>query len=266
MDSPPGHPGILRIVAPNPGPMTLGGTNTYIVGAAPCWVIDPGPADEGHVNAIRDAAESRGGIAGVLLTHSHSDHSAAVQMLGEPLAWGQVSAGDETTSLLQREPPAQPPAELDAGEVEVGPFRAIPTPGHAPDHTCFLWNDVCFCGDLILGEGSSVVLPAAWGGSLSSYLASLKLIRSLGPSLLASGHGPWITDPAAKIDEYLEHRRARERALLAAIDAGARDRKELLDAVWGDVPAALIPAAALTLQAHLEKLGEEGRLPEGLDP
>src|SRR5206468_8354182 len=88
IDSPPGHPEIVRIVAPNPGPMTLEGTNTYVVGPDPAYVIDPGPAEDSHLEAVRAAAEDRGGIAGVLLTHSHADHSAAVPMLGAPLLFG----------------------------------------------------------------------------------------------------------------------------------------------------------------------------------
>ena len=97
IDSPPGHPEIARIVAPNPGPMTLEGTNTYLVGSHPAYVIDPGPADRAHLAAVRRAAEQRGGIAGVLLTHSHADHSAGVPMLEAPLLFGAIGAGDETS-------------------------------------------------------------------------------------------------------------------------------------------------------------------------
>src|SRR5436190_11675413 len=124
MSSPPGHPEIERIIAPNPGPMTLTGTNTYLFGEAPAYVIDPGPADEAHLAAVRAAAERRGGLGGVLLTHSHADHAA-----GAPL--------------------------LDAPVLESGPLDAIATPGHAPDHVCFIAGRVCFTGDLVLGEGSS---------------------------------------------------------------------------------------------------------------
>lgn len=260
MDSPPGHPAILRIRAPNPSPMALDGTNTYVVGAAPAWVIDPGPDDPGHIAAIQDAASSRGGIAGVLLTHSHADHTAGVEALGAPLAWGRIGERDETT--LQPDATAVAPAS-DAIQ-EVGPFRVVPTPGHSADHVCFVWEDVCFCGDLVLGRGSSIVLPAAWGGSLALYLRSLERVRELGCSLLAPGHGPWIADPESKLAEYREHRLARERALLAELDAGERSRERLLDRVWGDVPADLRVAAALTMQAHFEKLAAEGRLPDDL--
>ena len=115
IDSPPGHPEIVRIVAPNPGPMTLEGTNTYVVGDDPAYVVDPGPADERHLEAVRSAAAERGGIAGVLLTHSHADHSAAAPMLEAPLLFGDVGAADEAsgeaeTPAAQSRSPASPSA------------------------------------------------------------------------------------------------------------------------------------------------------------
>lgn len=146
----------------------------------------------------------------------------------------------------------------------VGPFLLVPTPGHAADHVCFLWERACFCGDLILGEGSSIVPPAALGGSLADYLASLDRVAGLEADLLCPGHGGWIADPRARIDQYREHRMLRERGLVDALEAGERSRARLLDAVWADVPAALRPAAALAMQAHLEKLDAEGRLPTDL--
>ena len=221
-----------RIVAPNPGPMTLEGTNTYVVGRDPAWVIDPGPADTGHVERVRAEGDARGGIAGYLLTHSHADHSEGIEALGIPLA-------------------------TDA------PFEAIPTPGHAADHIAFFAERVCYCGDLILGHGSAIVPPAEHGGSLIEYMSSLQLIDDLEPDLLAPGHGPLISDPAAKIAEYVEHRLQRDHALIAALEAGERSRARLLDAAWSDVPEAMRPAAAMAMQAHLEKLEAEGGLDLG---
>lgn len=231
MDTAPGHPEIVRFVAPNPGAMTLEGTNSYVVGSDPAYVIDPGPDDAGHVAALREEAERRGGLGGVLLTHSHGDHSAAVPL-------------------------------LDAPVVESGPFDVVPTPGHAEDHVCFLVDRVCFTGDLILGEGSTFVPPD--GGSLTAYLDSLHRIQELDLELLCPGHGPYVTDPAAKISEYIDHRLDRERKLVAALDAGERSRGRLLDAAWDDAPSELRAAAALVMQAHLEKLDAEGRLPDGI--
>jgi glyoxylase-like metal-dependent hydrolase (beta-lactamase superfamily II) len=230
----PGRPEIARIVAPNPGPMTLEGTNSYVVGSDPAFVIDPGPEDEGHIAAITAEAERRGGIAGVVLTHGHLDHAAGAHLLDAPLIAGE----------------------------HPGPFEALPTPGHAEDHVCLLLDGACFTGDLILGEGSSYVPPD--GGSLVAYLESLRRLAEVELELLCPGHGPWVTDPARKIGEYLEHRLERERKLLASLEAGERSRARLLDAAWDDVTAELRPAAAQVMQAHLEKLAAEGRLPPDL--
>ncbi len=226
-------------MAPNPGPMTLEGTNTYLFGSDPCLVIDPGPADKSHIDAIRVAAAQRGGIGGVLVTHGHNDHNAGVSLLGS----------DEI--------------EISDGESH-GPITALGTPGHAVDHLCFLTDGVCFSGDLVLGEGFSIVPPDA--GSLSAYLDSLRRLQELDLELICPGHGPWVTDPATKLDEYVEHRMMRERRLVAALERGERSRAALLAEVWDDVPEQLRPAAAMVMQAHLDKLEAEGRLPADVEP
>jgi glyoxylase-like metal-dependent hydrolase (beta-lactamase superfamily II) len=227
----PGHPEILRIVAPNPGPMTLSGTNSYVVGSGPAYVVDPGPDDEGHIAVLRAEADRRGGLGGVVLTHSHADHAAAAPMLGAPV-------------------------------VEASPFQVVPTPGHSADHVCLVLGAVCFTGDLILGEGSTFVPPD--GGSLAAYLESLHRVAELDVELLCPGHGPYITDPAGKVREYIDHRLDRERKLVEALERGERSRARLLEAAWDDVPDELRPAAAVVMQAHLEKLDAEGRLPDDL--
>jgi glyoxylase-like metal-dependent hydrolase (beta-lactamase superfamily II) len=149
---------------------------------------------------------------------------------------------------------------VDPGRV--GPFEVLPTPGHAADHVCFLLGKVGLCGDLVLGHGSSFVPPD--GGSLAAYLDSLERLRAADLELLCPGHGPLIEDPAAKIDEYLEHRLMRERRLLSELERGERSRTRLLGRVWDDVPEELRPAAAAVMQAHLEKLEAEGRLPQDI--
>jgi glyoxylase-like metal-dependent hydrolase (beta-lactamase superfamily II) len=223
--------GVVRVRAPNPSPLTLDGTNTYVVGA---WVVDPGPADEGHLDAVRRAAAD--GIEGVVLTHSHADHAEGAEALGAPV----TLPGDGET---------------------VGPFQAVATPGHSADSVCLLAGPVCFTGDTVLGTGSVFIAPGE--GSLSAYLDSLRRLRSLPLEVLCPGHGPYVWDPAAKLDEYIAHRLDREQRLLAALAAGLRTRDELLDRAWSDAPAELRDFAALSLASHLEKLAEEGRLPEG---
>src|SRR5262249_22250485 len=152
----PGHPDVVRIVAPNPGPMTLAGTNTYLVGADPALVIDPGPADEAHAARVCDAAAARGGLGGILLTHSHADHSGAVPLLDAPVLWGAVSAADELAAATAGDAAAGRPGPAPS---RIGPLDVVPTPGHARDHVAYLLGAVCFCGDLVLGEGSSIVPP-----------------------------------------------------------------------------------------------------------
>ena len=151
------------------------------------------------------------------------------------------------------------PVSLPADGEAVGPFQAIGTPGHSADSVCLLFGAVCFTGDTVLGTGSVFIAPGE--GSLSAYLDSLRRLRELDLEVLCPGHGPYVWDPAGKLDEYIDHRLDRERRLLDALDAGLRNRDDLLDAAWPEVPPDLRPAAALTLAAHLEKLAEEGRLP-----
>ena len=248
-ESAPGHPEVARIVAPNPGPMTLEGTNTYIYGVDPCVVIDPGSEDAGHLEAIRAAAGERGGIGLVLLTHSHADHTAGAEQL--------------VTAVAEAAGSGAPPVLLPTGGETHGGLRVLATPGHAADHVCFLSGDgVCFSGDLVLGLGSTIVPPG--GGSLAAYMDSLRLLQAETIELIAPGHGPWVTAPAAKLAEYVEHREMREQRLLAALDRGERSRAALLAEAWSDIPIELLPMAAMAMEAHLEKLEGEGRLPGDL--
>jgi glyoxylase-like metal-dependent hydrolase (beta-lactamase superfamily II) len=242
--------------------MTLDGTNTYIVEG---YVIDPGPDDAEHLAKVREAAG--GEVKGVLLTHGHSDHSAGVEALGAPLLWGRASEEGEMEAMRRAlesgsiEPSAQLVAETETNralDTRIGPFALVATPGHAADHVAFLYNRVCFCGDLILGSGSSIVPPAAGGGSLAAYMSSLATLAELDLELLAPGHGPWITEPQVKIAEYIAHRSEREARLIGALAKGERSRAALLAEVWDDVPEQLRPAAAIAMQAHLEKLAAEG--------
>lgn len=224
-----------RIVAPNPGPMTLDGTNTYLFGRGPCVVIDPGPADASHTDAVRAAAEARGGAAAAILTHGHGDHAAGAEDLSVPVL------------------------RPTDGEDLPGGLRALATPGHAPDHVCLLGaGGLCFSGDLILGTGSTFIPPE--GEALISFLASLERLLSEDLELICPGHGPWVTAPHAKVREYIEHKLMRERRLLAALERGERSRAALLDEVWDDAPPELRQAAGAVMAAHLDKLRLEGRL------
>jgi glyoxylase-like metal-dependent hydrolase (beta-lactamase superfamily II) len=242
--------GVVRLRAENPGPLTLSGTNTWIVGREPAYVVDPGPALEDHLNPLLAAIDVRGGLGGIALTHDHADHSEAVTALREqrpaPLAGGR---GDLDVKL---------------GEgTRFGPFEALSTPGHAPDHFALIYGRACFTGDAVLGEGSVFIAPDP--GALAGYLAGLEKMRERDLDVLCPGHGPAIWEARVKLEEYIEHRLERERKLLEGLASGRRSVSELLDAAWSDVPEQMRGVAAITLAAHLDKLEEEGLLPEGVE-
>ena len=235
---------IARLRADNPSAYTLDGTNTWVIGRDPAWIVDPGPALEAHLDAVAAEVEARGGAGGIALTHDHADHAEAVPALRERLGRPPVAA-------------ARRPADVELGDGDAfGPLRALAIPGHADDHLAFVAGAAAFTGDAVLGTGSVFVTSR-----LREYLEGLERLRALGLAVLCPGHGPPVFDPDAKLGEYLAHRAERERRLLAALEAGARTEDELLDAAWDDAPAALRGAAALTLRAHAGKLADEGRLP-----
>ena len=242
---------IAYVRAPNPGPLTLSGTNTWVVGRGPAWIVDPGPRIESHLQRLSAAIEARGGLAGVALTHDHSDHTEGVAALLERHPAPLAAASGEVDVRL-------------SGDARFGPFQAIPTPGHAPDHVALIAEGACFTGDAVLGAGSVFISPHR--GAMSGYLGALRRLRAREDfDVLCPGHGPPVWDVHAKLDEYIAHRLAREAALLAALEQGRRSVAELLDAAWSDVPQGLRPVAAVTLAAHLDKLEEEGRLPPGVE-
>ncbi len=243
---------VAHIRADNPGPFTLTGSNTYLVGRDGCWIIDPGPDLDAHVAAVAAEAQARGGAAGILLTHDHGDHADAVPALRRAL-------GGHVPVHAARYPGD---VQLRNGDM-VGNFAVAATPGHAPDHLAFVLYDTVFSGDAILGEGSVFVAPDP--GALRGYLAGLTLLQALAPRRIWPGHGPVVDDPPAKIAAYISHRLERERRLVEGLDAGLRTIDELLGHAWDDVPAKLRPAAAVTLAAHLDKLEEEGRPLDGVE-
>jgi glyoxylase-like metal-dependent hydrolase (beta-lactamase superfamily II) len=230
--------GITRVRADNPGPLTLDGTNTWVVGG---WVIDPGPALDAHLDAVAAAAGAR--ASGIALTHDHADHAEGANGLrarlggAVPVVSARSGAGDGDT---------------------FGPLRVLALPGHSDDHVAYVAGRAAFTGDAVLGEGSVFVT-----GNLAGYLDGLRRLRALDLAVLCPGHGPPVWDVRARLDAYVDHRLDRERRLLAALGRGLRTEDELLDAVWDDAPAELRPFAAVTLRAHLEKLRAEGPLRDG---
>jgi glyoxylase-like metal-dependent hydrolase (beta-lactamase superfamily II) len=242
---------IAGIRAANPSPFTLTGTNSWLVGRDPAWLVDPGPALDAHLAALVAEIEARGGLGGVALTHDHHDHSEVVPAIRERFPKAPLAAARGEVDVL-----------LSGGEM-FGPLEVVATPGHARDHLTYVIGDAALTGDAVLGEGSVFIFPDP--GALSAYLAGLRALRARELRVLGPGHGPPVLDANAKLDEYIAHRLDRERRLVAALDAGKRSADDLLDEVWDDAPVFLRPAAAVTLAAHLDKLGEEERLPEGVE-
>jgi glyoxylase-like metal-dependent hydrolase (beta-lactamase superfamily II) len=243
--------GVARVLAPNPGPFTLSGTNSWLVGSEPTWLIDPGPLDDAHVERLLVAIEERGGLGGVALTHDHGDHSQAVRaVLAEhraPLAGGRGVVD----------------VRLD-NEVRFGPFEAVSTPGHAVDHFALVANGVCFTGDAVLGEGSVFISP--YRGAMAGYLLGLTRLRLRDDfNVLCPGHGPPVWEARARLEECLAHRIDREHELLLALSEGRRTVAEMLEAVWHDVPESLLGLATATLAAHLDKFEDEEILPAGVE-
>jgi glyoxylase-like metal-dependent hydrolase (beta-lactamase superfamily II) len=245
------HYGIRLVRAPNPGPLTLSGTNTWVVGRRPAWVVDPGPLIEEHLERLAAAIEERGGLGGVVLTHDHSDHSEAAKALVERFP-APVAAGRGAVDIVLRE------------GAHVGPFIAVGTPGHASDHYALLADGACFTGDAVLGNGSVFISP--YRGAMSGYLLGLTRLRLREDfNVLCPGHGPPVWDAHAKLEEYVAHRVDRENHLIMSLAEGRRTIQELLDDVWADVPAQLRGVATATLAAHLDKLEEEQVLPSGVE-
>jgi glyoxylase-like metal-dependent hydrolase (beta-lactamase superfamily II) len=241
---------IVGLRAANPGPLTLTGTNSWIVGRNPAWLIDPGPALPEHLEDLELELQRRGGLAGVALTHDHADHAEAVpaitqRHLGVPVA---AARGSVDVALVDGS--------------SFGPLVAQATPGHAPDHLAYVFDRVAFTGDAVLGEGSVFISPDP--GALAGYLEGLAALRRWPLALICPGHGPLVKDATARIDQYISHRLEREQRLVVALREGRRTVQELLDAAWSEVPPGLRSPAALTLAAHLDKLDDEGRLPEGV--
>jgi glyoxylase-like metal-dependent hydrolase (beta-lactamase superfamily II) len=250
---------VTRVLAPNPSPMTLDGTNTYLLGApgsGEVALVDPGPDDAAHLAAVEEVLRSLDArCVAVLVTHHHGDHAEAA------LPWG-VRFG-ATVAAADRRVAGSHGRALVAGErlrLAGTTVDVVPTPGHTADHVAFrLESGAVLVGDHVLGRGTSVVTHPE--GDVVAYLESLRRVHDLGPSALYCGHGPALTeDPGAVLDFYLAHRAWREEQLLAALAAGATTVDELVAVVYAAVDRALWPAAAQSTLATLDKLAAEGRV------
>jgi glyoxylase-like metal-dependent hydrolase (beta-lactamase superfamily II) len=253
------------VLAPNPSPMTLDGTNTWLIaepGATTAIVVDPGPLDEGHLQRIRDQADRSGRrIALIVLTHRHIDHSEAAARLAE-LTGAPVRAVDPEQRLGDE--------GLAAGDVltDAGcELRVLATPGHTDDSVCLhlVADGAVLTGDTVLGRGTTVI---ARDGSLGDYLGSLGRLRALADETdlrtLLPGHGPLLASPAAVLDYYLAHRAERLDEVRAALAAGDTTPAQIVERVYADVDRVLWPPARESVRAQLTYLADRGEVPPGV--
>lgn len=247
------------VLAPNPSPMTLDGTNTWLIaapGSSSALVVDPGPEDEGHLRRIAEQASAAGRrVTQILLTHGHSDHSAGARRLAD-LTGAPVRAADPEHRLGSE-------GLLDGDVVTVAgcELHVVGTPGHSADSLSFLLPEdgALLTGDTVLGRGTTVI---ARGGSLADYLRTLDALKALTDTaalrVLLPGHGPVIPDPAGTLEYYIEHRGERLGQVRAALAAGDTTAAEIADRIYTDVEPALRKFAELSVQAQLDYLASLG--------
>lgn len=243
---------IERVLAPNPGPFTGPGTNTYVLeSAGEALVLDPGPVMREHLHAIRVALTGLTPI-GVVVTHTHPDHAPAANPLGRELdvpVWGFSRGLDFHPSRLVE----------DGGLIPFGTagLVAVHTPGHTADHVCFSLDDYLFTGDHIMG-GSTVLIDDA-----AAYMRSLEKVAALEPVHLYPGHGPELSDAPRVIADYIAHRVRRENQIMDVVATGARTIGEIVDAIYSGLDPSLQLAATIQVHTQLIKLRDEGRVSLG---
>lgn len=265
-------PGVMRLVAENPGPFTFKGTNTYLVGADTLAVIDPGPDDPAHRAAILAAAGSRP-ITHILITHTHRDHVDGLAELKR--ATGAITCGYGRRQLPAAESTVspsggefidhqfQPDVSLRDNDVIAGAdweLQALHTPGHAPDHLCFelTGQGIIFSGDHVMAWNTTVIAPPE--GNMGHYMASLERLLERDCGIYFPGHGAQIEAPQRAVKAYLLHRQWREQAVLRAVRGGVATIREIVRLIYPDLADELVTAASLSVQAHVEHLMDKGDL------
>ncbi|WP_424958596.1 MBL fold metallo-hydrolase [Hyphomicrobium sp. 1Nfss2.1] len=260
--------GVLRLVAPNAGPLTFKGTNTYLVGNRSVAVIDPGPDNAAHRGAILAAAAGRP-ITHIISTHAHRDHTDGIAAL-------KAAAGASTYAYRRSEVThgggGDPEAEFVGhefiadvhvahGDLIVGEdwkLEALHTPGHAPDHLCLVLDSdgIVFSGDHVMAWNTSVVAPPE--GRMSDYMRSLELLLKQDAAQFLPGHGGAVIEPRRIVKAYLLHRKWREQAILDAVRSGTNTVRTLLPVIYRDLDKAVAGAAMMSLRAHIDHLAERG--------
>ncbi|MGR9294415.1 MBL fold metallo-hydrolase [Rhizobium leguminosarum] len=265
--------GVERITANNPGPFTFFGTNSYIVGASSVAVIDPGPEDEAHFQALMAALGGRA-VTHIFVSHTHRDHSPLAGRLQAATGAVTVGQGPHRPARPLREGEINPFAEssdlsfvpditIGDGESLSGDgwaLAAILTPGHTANHAAFALagRDILFSGDHVMAWSTSIVAPP--DGSMADYMESLERLISRDDRLLLPGHGGSVTEPAGFLRALKAHRLRREQAVLARVQAGDTQIAEMVKVIYRDTDPTLHGAAALSVLAHIENLMERGEI------
>jgi hydroxyacylglutathione hydrolase len=248
---------LRRLTAPNPGPFTAEGTNSWLLGVGEVLLIDPGPDSPAQAAAILAALDPGERIAAILLTHAHDDHAGGAARLaaltGAPVCAHAATGGPHDTPGLHIDRPLRDGDTVTAGGARV---EVLHTPGHHPGHVVFVDGDRAFSGDHVMAWSSTVIAPPE--GDMAAYMASLPRLQAQGWRVLHPGHGPDVTDPQARIAELAAHRAARHAAVAAALSRHGARPAELLPVVYPDLPNTLRAAATASLHAHLIALCDAG--------
>ena len=265
--------GVERVTVNNPGPFTFFGTNSYIVGSSSVAVIDPGPEDEAHYQALMAALGGRA-VTHIVVSHTHRDHSPLARRLqaatgavtvgqgphrpARPLREGEINPFSESSDLS-----FVPDIAIGDGETISGDgwaLSAVLTPGHTANHAAFALDgrDILFSGDHVMAWSTSIVAPP--DGSMADYMESLERLIARDDRLLLPGHGGPVTQPATFLRALKAHRLRREQAVLARVQAGDRQIAEMVKVIYRDTDPKLHGAAALSVLAHIEDLLERGEI------